>query len=287
MALCGVNQAACEQLGYTAEELSGIAIGQVCPSADVAALAELMDSHVDGSLTTLKFHVALRRKDGQTFAAEWRLCHLPDSDGGGWIVVVRDSPTVGPDDSLLAVGADTCYLGLPGHDPLTGLPDRRLFERLLTRAWERLRRHKDYMFAVCFIDLDGFKGINDRFGHLTGDRVLCEVARRLVGCVRPGDMAARFGGDEFTVLIDDVPDDRSGVLVARRMLEQIRQPMAIEAGSIRIGASIGVAIGTGVHRRIEGLLHDADRAMYRVKSSGGNGVELIRESPSHRQIKPR
>ena len=97
-------------------------------------------------------------------------------------------------------------LGAPGHDPLTALPDRRLFERRLDQALQQAARRDDYRFALCFIDLDGFKAVNDRFGHLTGDRTLCEVARRLVASARPGDTASRFGGDEFTVLLDDVRD---------------------------------------------------------------------------------
>lgn len=273
MTFSDVNRAACERLGYTREELLGMDLRQVCRWSDIAALARRLDDLGTEAPATMVFHTVLRRKDGKPIAAEGRVSRIPECYGGGWIVV--------------ASVADSLGLGLPGHDPLTGLPDRRLFERLLDRALERVRRRDDYLFAVCFIDLDGFKTINDRFGHLAGDRVLCEVARRLVGCVRPGDMAARFGGDEFTVLIDDLQDGRNAELVARRMLDQIRRPIAIDDHSVRIGASIGVAIGSGECRRIENLLHDADGAMYHVKSLGGDEVGLFDGADSFRPVKPR
>ena len=164
-----------------------------------------------------------------------------------------------------------------GHDPLTGLPDRRLFERRLDRALQHLRQHDDYRFAVCFIDLDNFKAINDSVGHLAGDRVLCEVARRLVGCVRPDDMAARFGGDEFTVLIDALRHDTDAPLVGRRILEHLHQPVLLGGRPLRLAASIGVATGSRSHQRVEDVLHDADRAMYRIKAIGGGNLAVYAE----------
>ncbi|MBU4271130.1 MAG: GGDEF domain-containing protein [Planctomycetes bacterium] len=284
MTFSGANRAACERLGYTREELFGMGLRQVCRWSDIAALARRLDDLGTEAPATAVFHTVLRRKNGKTVAAEWRVSRIPECYGGGWIVAASVADRT---DGLYGANADSLGLGLPGHDPLTGLPDRRLFERLLDRALDRVRRRGDYLFAVCFIDLDGFKTINDRLGHLAGDRVLCEIARRLVGCVRPGDMAARFGGDEFTVLIDDLPDGRSAELVARRMLDQIRRPIAIDDHSVRIGASVGVAIGSGECRRIENLLHDADGAMYRVKSLGGDEVGLFNGNDSFRPVKPR
>jgi diguanylate cyclase (GGDEF)-like protein len=162
---------------------------------------------------------------------------------------------------------------------LTGLPDRRLFERRLERALERGRAHDGYAFAVCFIDLDNFKAINDSLGHLAGDRVLCEVARRLIGCVRPDDMVARFGGDEFTVLIDHLQNAADAAPVARRILANVQEPVSIDGRRVEVAASIGVASSSRNCGQIDNLLHDADRAMYRVKATGGGGLALPEDEP--------
>jgi diguanylate cyclase (GGDEF)-like protein len=164
---------------------------------------------------------------------------------------------------------DSVGLGPPGYDPLTGLPDRRLFARRLDRAMERAQQQDDYRFAVCFIDLDGFKAINDSFGHLVGDRVLCEVSRRLVGCIQPGDVAARYGGDEFIIFLDDLRNEAEAELVARRILDRLQSPIAIDGREVTAKASVGVALSSTDCRRSHDLLHRADRAMYRAKSLGG------------------
>ncbi|HVX60365.1 MAG TPA: sensor domain-containing diguanylate cyclase [Pirellulales bacterium] len=151
------------------------------------------------------------------------------------------------------------------HDALTQLPGRRLFDRRLNRAIERARKHSEYAFAVLFIDLDRFKEINDAHGHLVGDGVLAEVARRLLACVRPGDAIARRGGDEFTVLVDHLDDLADALRVAERIREQVAAPLEFGGHCFSISSSIGIATSNRGYESADDMLHDADRSMYQAK----------------------
>jgi diguanylate cyclase (GGDEF)-like protein/PAS domain S-box-containing protein len=153
------------------------------------------------------------------------------------------------------------------HDSLTGLPNRRLFMDRLGQALRRTRRRKKRSVAVLYMDLDGFKFINDSLGHDSGDRLLVEVARRLKGCLRPEDTLARFGGDEFVVLIEGAGAPDAAVRVAERITDELREPFALEGRELYAAASIGVGLGGGT-RNPEQLLREADTAMYRAKDDG-------------------
>ncbi|NDY41431.1 EAL domain-containing protein [Dissulfurirhabdus thermomarina] len=160
------------------------------------------------------------------------------------------------------------------HDPLTDLPNRVLFlDRLgqCLRSAPRRRRR----FAVLFLDLDGFKQVNDTFGHPAGDRVLREVGRRLLQCVRPGDTVARLGGDEFTVLVDGIRHIRDATRVAERIQRALEAPFPLGDRRVRVSASIGIAFGGQGAARAEDLIRDADMAMYRAKSLGKSRHEVF------------
>jgi diguanylate cyclase (GGDEF)-like protein len=152
------------------------------------------------------------------------------------------------------------------HDPLTGLPNRALFEDRLRQAMARVRRH-GVASAVLFCDLDDFKSVNDRLGHAAGDDLLVAVAERIVGVLRTQDTAARLGGDEFAVLCEDVTGTHHAFAIAERLLAELRE--------ISVSASIGLAIAHDGTERPEALLREADAAMYRAKRRGGGVAELF------------
>jgi diguanylate cyclase (GGDEF)-like protein/PAS domain S-box-containing protein len=285
LAFASVNRAACSALGYEADELLALAVCDVCSQADVAALRVRLDATAEESAIA---RVLQRSKGGRLFPLDWHVATMHHSGATYWIVVAREPSVAGvaaerADDACAA----SCGLGIPGHDPLTGLPDRRLFKRRLDRALERSRRHGDYQFAVCFLDIDNFKSANDSHGHLTGDRLLCEVARRLCACVRPGDMVARFGGDEFTLLIDNLHDAGEAMFVAQRILSHMETPATVDGHDVKIVASIGVAASSPDYRQSEDLLRDADLAMYGVKAAGGADCLLFTGPRGAGRIKPR
>jgi diguanylate cyclase (GGDEF)-like protein len=159
------------------------------------------------------------------------------------------------------------------HDGLTGLANRVLFRDRVEHAVERIRRSGGQL-ALLFIDLDDFKTLNDHHGHARGDEVLAAVAERLALVVRPADTAARVGGDEFSVLLEDVESESDAVAIATRIAESFRQPLFLEAGTFRVAASIGVAMGAGEESADE-LLRNADVAMYAAKQSSRGGTEVF------------
>jgi len=155
------------------------------------------------------------------------------------------------------------------HDYLTDLPNRQLFMDRLGQALRRTRRWHNQV-AVLFMDLDGFKVVNDSLGHDVGDLLLTLVAQRLRRCLRPEDTLARFGGDEFVMLIDAVDDPAQAVQVAERITEELRRPFIMEGRELYVIASIGISLGGARTHDADGLLREADTAMYRVKDEGGD-----------------
>jgi len=160
------------------------------------------------------------------------------------------------------------------HDPLTGVANRTLFVERLASAL-RTRRQSGQPLALLSIDLDGFKELNDAYGHLEGDQALVTVAHRLTSAVRQSDSVGRLGGDEFLVLcLDTTADD--AVALARRLVESVSEPLPISQGTTVIGASVGVAPADCGDPTIDHLLRAADEAMYEAKRAGKRGVRLRR-----------
>jgi diguanylate cyclase (GGDEF)-like protein len=158
-------------------------------------------------------------------------------------------------------------------DPLTGLPNRLLFHDRLAQAVQRIERDRRAV-ALIFIDLDGFKAINDRYGHATGDRLLVAVADRLRGAVRRTDTVARLGGDEFTVILEGLRHPDDAARAAEQALLSLREAFEIDGRVIELGASLGVALASHAAERPEALTHRADLAMYRAKACGGTRYQL-------------
>lgn len=159
------------------------------------------------------------------------------------------------------------------HDLLTGLPNRAWFNRQLTAALSNAQRQQ-VSLAVLFLDLDGFKNINDTLGHTFGDQVLQNFAKRLTGCVRAGDTVSRWGGDEFIVLLPYVPYSEDTIKLAQRILEVLKQPFEIEKQQFYIKTSMGIAIYPQDGEDGESLLKNADAALYRAKERGRNHYQF-------------
>jgi diguanylate cyclase (GGDEF)-like protein/PAS domain S-box-containing protein len=176
---------------------------------------------------------------------------------------------------LVRKRADELLLHQALHDSLTGLPNRMLFFDRLDQAIRRLQREHAPL-AVLFLDFDGFKAVNDRFGHAGGDEVLRRAAQRVAAALRAEDTVARFGGDELVVLSEHVDGAAGGAGIAERILEQLRAPIALNGEEVELTASIGVCIAPVEGADRDELLRTADAAMYRAKSAGP-GRYLIAE----------
>ncbi len=161
------------------------------------------------------------------------------------------------------------------HDPLTDLPNRVLFIDRLSHAMERAKRHKNFMYAVFFLDLDRFKVVNDSLGHAVGDKLLVESARRLSACIRGEDTVARLGGDEFVILLEDIKDTAEALQVAERIQNNLALPYDLDGHIIFAFASMGIVLSGADYEQPDDIVRDADIAMYRAKGQGLGRYEIF------------
>src|SRR5438105_2349013 len=216
------------------------------------------------------------------FESEHRLLH---KDGGFRWMLSRGLAVHDPTGKALRMaGSQTDITERKVSDPLTGLPNRLLFIDRLGRLIKHSRRRKDHLFAVLFLDLDGFKMINDSLGHLIGDQLLVGVAMRLEKCLRSSDTVARLGetftvarlgGDEFTILLDDIKDAADANRAAERLMKALAPAFVLAGKEVFTSISIGIALSNSAYEEPEDMLRDADTAMYRAKSLGKARYEVF------------
>ena len=255
-----VNAAGCELIGYDEHELVGRQFTFVTHADSVPVAVDAFEGVANGERQTATARVALVHKDGGVLEAEITATAVRDDKGEvQYFVAVAQ-------DLILRAADDQRYRHLAVHDALTELPNRAFFLERLDQAIRRAEREGSRL-AVFFIDLDGFKAVNDRFGHQAGDELLFTLAGRLDRVVRPGDTVSRYGGDEFTILCEDLPTPESAAEIADRVLATLGRPVRVSAGEAQVSASVGVTLALPGDTP-SGLLAAADRAMYAAKGAG-------------------
>ena len=265
---CGENQ-----VGDTPEEW----FSRIHP-ADAPHVQGEIEAHRSGETPHLQVESRMLHADG---AYRWVLTRgLAVRDGQGRAVRMAGSQT---DITKRRANEEQLHHDAY-HDALTGLPNRTLFIDRLARALLRIKRRPEYSFAVLFLDLDGFKRINDCMGHQAGDQFLISVSRRLETCARKTDTVGRLGGDEFVVLMDEFDDPSDVFRLADRVLQDLTAPILLNGEEAVASASIGIALGNRHYESADDILRDADIAMYRAKSRGKAGRVIFDRSMHTRAV---
>lgn len=267
-AILRVNRSVCALLGRRPEELVGRSIDAAVASEQSITGDERVRRLLTGGLETAPLERRFERPDGRSVLGALSLSLVPGHDGTEpyLVVQVEDVTERHAFEARLAHQAT--------HDPLTGLPNRALFMDRLGMALGR-DDHGFRVPAVLFVDLDHFKSVNDSRGHAAGDEVLVTVAERLRRSVRAGDTVARFGGDEFTILCEQI-DEAEARVVAERVLDTIAAPITLPEGEVCVGVSVGVARADTLDTTAESLLRRADAAMYAAKQQGRDRILVDR-----------
>ncbi len=256
-------------LGYEEQEITSSPdewLKRVHP-LDLTALRADLDAHLRRQTAQFSNEHRIRHKDG---SYRWVLTRgLAVRDERGLAIRLVGSQT----DITRLKDVESRLMHDALHDRLTGLPNRTFFLSRLRDAIERQTRDGAFLFAVLFLDLDQFKVINDSLGHHVGDRLLDEVAQRLLSCKAPLGTVARLGGDEFVMLIEDLRDPGDVKKTAVEVQEVLAKPFHIEGHEVFTSASVGIALSIGRYERPEDLIRNADIAMYRAKTSGKGQYE--------------
>jgi diguanylate cyclase (GGDEF)-like protein/PAS domain S-box-containing protein len=255
-----VSPSSAAMIGYTPEEhYADPELGLKIVHPDDRHLIDEVSHHSESPIT-----LRWVRKDGAVIWAEQR--NKPIYDEAGELVAIEGISRDVTERQALKEQLEHQAL----HDILTDLPNRHLFMDRLEQTLKRTERHRERKVALLFMDLDNFKIVNDSLGHELGDKLLVAVVERLRGSLRPEDTLARFGGDEFTLLIENIESPEDVVRVAERIVEVLREPFVIDERELFARASIGIAMGDARTSSSEDLLRDADIAMYRAKDEAAD-----------------
>jgi diguanylate cyclase (GGDEF)-like protein/PAS domain S-box-containing protein len=234
------------------------------------AILQIRAVHLPPSCTLI-------RRDGMQIPIEDSIAPIRDRDGraGGAVIVFRDVSVAKAMAQEIAHTAE--------HDFLTGLPNRILLNDRIGHAIAAAKRHSEQV-AVLFLDVDGFKHINDSLGHTVGDKLLQSISQRLLECVRGGDTVSRQGGDEFVVLLSELAQPRAAALMAGRMLQAVAASHLVDAHELHVTTSIGVSVYPDDGLNAETLIKNADTAMYQAKENGRQSYQFFTPSMNARAV---
>ena len=274
-----VNQALCDALGYSEAELLGVSFAEITCPEDWEIHRNLERKLIQGEESNFQIEKRFIAKDKRIVDTLLKVLVVRDADGkplhfNNQIVDITDRKLM--ERQLLHDAL---------HDALTGLPNRALFMDRLQQQLKRSQNKSDYLFAVLFLDLDRFKVVNDSVGHLVGDKLLIEIARRLENSIAPTDTVARLGGDEFTVLLENLASKSEATLVAESIYQTLSFPFHIEGYELFTTASIGIALSSVGYEKPEDIMRDADLTMYSAKEQGKARYEVFNNSLRDRALR--
>ena len=255
-----VNRAWLRTLGYTPEEVTGLTVFGIIHPERLAQYRDLRQRVIAGE-SLANVETVFVAKDGRSIPVEGHLDAYSHEERVVTRAIFRDMT-----ERKLA---EARLNHMAHYDSLTGLPNRLLFADRLTLELAQARRAKQ-MVGLLFLDLDGFKPVNDSLGHDVGDLLLKAAAQRLAASVRASDTVARLGGDEFTVILHDLNPVEGAAVVAQKILDALSQPFVLEGHEVSVTASIGITVYPLDSETVEGLLKNADTAMYRAKAQAGS-----------------